>query len=82
VDDRLRGRATRIDVMGSLSIMPLGTAVVGSAYGLVGARTLFMIGGVLVAGLAVVGLLVRSAREFVAVPASGNTPDERGSGEG
>lgn len=71
VDPRMRGRVISIDVLGSLSLMPVATAVVGSAALAVGVRTVFMFGGVVMGVLALVGLMHRGAREFGPAPADG-----------
>lgn len=74
VDPKMRGRVISIDVLGSLSLMPVATAVVGSAALMVGVRSVFMFGGVVVAALGLAGLLSRRARAFGPAPIDGGAP--------
>ncbi len=57
------GRVSSIDQLGSFALIPVGTAVAGWATGLIGASQLFLIGGLLSAALAVLGLMLPAIRK-------------------
>jgi len=64
VDERMRGRVISIDMLGSLSLMPVTAALVGGVSLVVGLRPIFLAGGLIVLAIAGVGLASRRARTF------------------
>jgi len=58
------GRVSSIDYLGTFLLLPVGFAVVGWATDQLGAATVFMIGGILTVGLAVLGLLHPAIRHL------------------
>jgi MFS family permease len=64
VEPHLRGRVNSIDVLGSFSLAPIGYAAIGLVAQAVGPRPVFLVGGLIVAGLSASGLLVPSIRRF------------------
>jgi MFS family permease len=60
----LLGRVASIDALGSFVLLPIGYGISGWATDLIGAPLVFLIGGALTAGLALLGLTSRSVREL------------------
>jgi MFS family permease len=58
------GRVASIDALGSFVLLPIGYGISGWATDLIGAPLVFLIGGGLTAGLALLGLSNRSVREL------------------
>lgn len=71
VDEAMRGRVISIDMMGSLSLMPITAALAGGAAALVGLRAIFLGGAVVCMLVGALGLASRRARTFGPVPAVG-----------
>ena len=75
VDERMRGRVISIDMLGSLSLMPVTAALVGGVSLVVGLRPIFLAGGLIVLAIAGVGLASRRARTFGPATLAGSSPD-------
>jgi hypothetical protein len=62
VPSELLGRVASINLLGSTSLLPIGLALAGKVTEAWGAPSAFIIGGVLTAAFAGMGLVLRSVR--------------------
>ncbi len=78
VPDHLLGRVISLDMLGSMSLMPIGFAITGPLVAAFGARTVLLAGALLVLVAVPLPLLVPGGSQFATPPASrvGTTVDE------
>lgn len=64
VDEKMRGRVFSLDMFGSFALLPASMAVSGILAAMIGAREVFLLGGVVIIMCGVFGLLYGPANRF------------------